>query len=142
MEEVGWQFTNEFCVSRFMKYFFVICLSFSFAVSFSQEFTQCNEVNVKLDKATKRDSISKYELVNSTGLISEVNGFTIVKFTFGFDRCENLTQEVGSNRFSEFDKMILKKLRPGDFIFFEKIKARDENGKMVDCKAIWYWIHQ
>lgn len=129
-----------------LRYFLFIFSSLSIVNSFSEEFSaeDCYDyvpVNVRLDRALTKDSISRKELINATRIIPEFPLFTIISFTYIFGQCEIAETGVTSDAVSEPDKKVFQKLRPGSLLFFEKIKAMDGNGKTVYLKPFCYGIY-
>ena len=108
-----------------LRYFLFIFSSLSIVNSFSEEFSveDCYDyvpVNVRLDRALTKDSISRKELINATRIIPEFPLFTIISFTYILVNAKSQRQESRLMPFPNLIREFFKNFVQVVFYFLKK----------------------
>jgi hypothetical protein len=105
--------------------------------------TACN-VGARLANNKSADSITKVELLKAGRLEAKVGTFTILSYRITMDGpgvcCEICEVNNPGDKFTEQAIKIFKLLRPGSFISFDCITAKDASGHIVGLKPAVYKI--
>jgi len=128
-----------------MRLFSVLILSFFISNLSAQETTGCkNEVNIKalIKGLSPGDSIISYKaLTNADEIVPEFNRYEILSFTATlFHLDEPVEFSVTGSKFSENNRKLLSRLRPGDQVYFSNIRAMFGDGPTLCLKSAYYRI--
>jgi len=83
--------------------------------------------------------ISSKKLLTAQEMVVESNGYKILSFTVTFGNCP-VEFSVTGTKFSDANRKLFERLKPGDYIYFSDIRARFNNGPRLCLKSAYYRI--
>ena len=101
-----------------------------------------NEIKVRavLKDLTPGDTIISYKkLLTAQEIVAESNGYEILSFTATFGNCP-VEFSVTGPKFSDNNRKLFSRLKPGDYVYFSDIRARFRNGPSFCLKSSYYRI--